>query len=135
MARKLALIDPRRQDEGAADGVVQLLHTHLATLAFEQFVVAGCDGRGRLHSLAEQSGSAQDVAGILAAVRRALAPPAVTHLIIAHNHPCHCTNVSLADRETTRRVAAVGRLGGGGLLGHLVFAGEEIVSFRALGLI
>ena len=135
MASKLALIDPRRQDEGAADGVVQLLHTHLATLAFEQFVVAGCDGRGRLHSFAEQSGNTQVVAGILAAVRRALAPPAVTHLIIAHNHPCQSADVSLADRETTRRVAALARLAGVELVDHLIFAGEEIVSFRALGLI
>lgn len=56
-------------------------------------------------------------------------------MLIAHNHPQGSREPSAADRHATRRLAEVGRALGIRLIDHLLFAGEEVVSFRALGLL
>jgi DNA repair protein RadC len=67
-------------------------------------------------------------------VREALAVDARA-LLVAHNHPRGCPDPSPADRRATRRLAEIGRALGIRLIDHLLFAGEEVVSFRALGLL
>lgn len=56
-------------------------------------------------------------------------------LVVAHNHPRGCLRPSAADRQATRRLAEIGRALGIRLIDHLLFAGDEIVSFRVLGLL
>ncbi len=67
-------------------------------------------------------------------VRAALCADAVA-VMIAHNHPSGKTEPSPLDREMTRRLAAALRPLDIRLLDHLIFAGEEVASFRALGLL
>lgn len=56
-------------------------------------------------------------------------------LIVAHNHPSGDPTPSEADRGATRALAAAA--GGVGIRidDHLIFAGAECRSFRALGLL
>ena len=56
-------------------------------------------------------------------------------LIMAHNHPSGHARPSTADKTVTRRVAQIARGLNIRLLDHLIFAGEAVVSFRAMGLL
>jgi DNA repair protein RadC len=54
---------------------------------------------------------------------------------LVHNHPTGSASPSGADIEITRRVVAAGVVIGIPVHDHFLVAGEEVVSFRALGLI
>ncbi|WP_294392439.1 JAB domain-containing protein [uncultured Sphingomonas sp.] len=56
-------------------------------------------------------------------------------LIVAHNHPSGDPEPSAADRAATRRLADVARALDFHLIDHLIFAGDRVSSFRALGLL
>ena len=56
-------------------------------------------------------------------------------LIVAHNHPSGDGRPSEADIAATRRLADAAAAAGVRLTDHFIFAGEEVSSFRALGLI
>lgn len=56
-------------------------------------------------------------------------------LVIAHNHPSGDPRPSEADVQATRRLAAIAEALGIRLHDHLIFAGDECTSFRALGLL
>ena len=54
---------------------------------------------------------------------------------IAHNHPSGDPSPSRADIEATRRLAEAAAALGIRLHDHLIFAGGDCRSFRALGLL
>lgn len=56
-------------------------------------------------------------------------------VMLAHNHPSGDPRPSRADREMTRLLAAALRPLDIRVLDHLVFAGEDVRGFRALGLL
>ena len=56
-------------------------------------------------------------------------------LIVAHNHPNGDPAPSRADLVTTRRLVEVARPLGIRVTDHLIFAGEDVTSFRLLGLL
>jgi DNA repair protein RadC len=56
-------------------------------------------------------------------------------LILAHNHPSGDPSPSRADIAATRRLAATADALGIRLFDHLIFAGGDCRSFRALGLL
>jgi DNA repair protein RadC len=56
-------------------------------------------------------------------------------IVIAHNHPSGDASVSQADIEATRRLASVVTELDIALHDHLIFAGGDVSSFRALGLL
>jgi DNA repair protein RadC len=56
-------------------------------------------------------------------------------MILAHNHPGGRATPSPADRAVTRRVGDVARQLDIQLVDHLIFAGDAVTSFRALGLL
>lgn len=70
---------------------------------------------------------------------RAIVAAALAHhsvaIVVAHNHPSGDPDPSEADMRATRRLAAVARELDIRLLDHLIFAGGEFRSFRALGLL
>lgn len=66
--------------------------------------------------------------------RRALALDA-RGLVIAHNHPSGDPRPSEVDEQATRRLATTAEALGIRLHDHLIFAGGECASFRALGLL
>ena len=51
-----------------------------------------------------------------------------------HNHPTGAAGPSSADIEMTRRVVEAGRALGVVIHDHFLVAGDEVVSFKALGL-
>ena len=56
-------------------------------------------------------------------------------VLVAHNHPSGDLRPSPEDRETTRRLAAAGRLLGIALLDHVLVAESGYLSFRERGLL
>jgi len=55
-------------------------------------------------------------------------------LLIVHNHPTGSSTPSAADIEMTRRVVEAGRALGIAIHDHFLVAGDEVVSFKGLGL-
>jgi DNA repair protein RadC len=53
---------------------------------------------------------------------------------LVHNHPTGSATPSSADIEMTRRVVEAGRALGVAILDHFLVAGDDVVSFKALGL-
>ena len=107
----------------------------LAGSQVERALVAGFDDRGCLRAFFEFEGNVASVGGTIGSVRKTLACLTVSHILLAHNHPCGTPFLSAADRATTRNVAALARLAGVRLDDHLLYAGDEVVSFRQLGLL
>ena len=66
-------------------------------------------------------------------MRRALELAASACLLV-HNHPTGGSSPSNADIEMTRRVVEAGRALGVAIHDHFLVAGDEVVSFKALGL-
>lgn len=66
-------------------------------------------------------------------MRRAL-ELAASACCLVHNHPSGSPNPSSADIEMTRRVVEAGRGLGVVIHDHFLVAGDEVVSFKALGL-
>ena len=56
-------------------------------------------------------------------------------LILAHNHPSGDPSPSATDKRITRRLALVGEAMDVAILDHLVMAGPECRSMRAMGLL
>jgi DNA repair protein RadC len=66
-------------------------------------------------------------------MRRAL-ELAASACCLVHNHPSGSASPSSADIEMTRRVVEAGRALGVAIHDHFLVAGDEVVSFKALGL-
>ena len=71
----------------------------------------------------------------LRAIVRTALEKGAAGLIVAHNHPSGDPRPSLDDIEATRRLAEIGARLGLRLHDHLIFAGRDCSSFRALGLL
>jgi DNA repair protein RadC len=67
-------------------------------------------------------------------MRRAL-ELAASSCCLVHNHPTGSASPSAADIEMTRRVVEAGRALGIAIHDHFLVAGDEVVSFKGLGLI
>jgi DNA repair protein RadC len=105
----------------------QLIVPHLSSLSYERLVVAGFDHVGRLHRFDDSAGQMDCHAGLLPALRRALAPASVTTILIAHNHPTGNARASAMDWQSTRQAAALCRLAGVTLVDHWIIAGNTMV--------
>ena len=68
------------------------------------------------------------------AAARALLELAASARLLVHNHPTGGSSPSNADIETTRRVVEAGRALGVAIHDHFLGAGDQVVSFKALGL-
>ena len=66
-------------------------------------------------------------------MRRAL-ELAASACCLVHNHPSGSSTPSSADIEMTRQVVEAGRALGIAVHDHFLVAGDQVVSFRALGL-
>lgn len=127
-----ALPAPRRvQDAGSAAD----LFASLVSRPHEIAAVAFLDPQWRLLGIAEFGGERGRVApSFRAIVRDALALDAVA-AILAHGHPSGDASPSAADLAFTRRLARTLRDVDVTLVDHLIFAGADVVSLRARGLL
>ncbi len=116
----------------------ELTNYILATLRHEkteQFQVLFLDARGRLIADEIMGRGTVDRAPVYPreVARRALELHALT-LILVHNHPSGSSTPSHDDIAMTREVARALQPLGIALFDHLIVAGENCVSLRALGL-
>jgi DNA repair protein RadC len=115
---------------------VRLLQPHLRDLPHEELRFVYLDAGLRLLDVAALSDGAvgRVELPLRTIIRDALLLDARA-LIVAHNHPGGSAVPSAADKAVTRRLAEVTRQLDIDLVDHLIFAGEEVASFRALGLL
>ena len=108
----------------------------LAGRTGETLCVAHLDAELALLHLSTTVGAfaAQVEVSLRQIVREALSAEARA-IILAHNHPGGSPVPSRADRRTTCRLVEIGRPLEIMVMDHLIFAGEEVVSFRELGLL
>ena len=118
----------------AADAAV-LFMPFFADTDAEKIVVAHLDSEARLIGLGDYDGTTDDAELPVREIFSEALRLGTAALIIAHNHPSGDPEPSAADREATRMLAETGRRLGIDVRDHLVFAGEEVSSFRGLGLI
>jgi DNA repair protein RadC len=101
----------------------------------EHLWVAHVDGEARCIHLTRHDGSG----GAATLPLREVIADAATHgsagLILAHNHPSGDATPSAADRALTRRLALVGEAMDLAVVDHLVMAGGDCSSMRAMGLL
>ncbi len=112
-----------------------LFAPYFRSVAEERLVIAYFDGAGGMIDLHLSEGQRASIFFPLRRiVQSALAADAAA-VMLAHNHPSGDTRPSLADREMTRKLAAALRPLDIRLLDHLIFSGEDVAGFRALGLL
>lgn len=102
----------------------------------ERIAVAHLDPGHRLLGLTlEEQGSLDEVELPVRAILATALRMGSTSIIVAHNHPSGDPSPSSADLAATRALADAARAVGIRLFDHLVFAGQDCRSFRALGLL
>ncbi|MET0362342.1 MAG: JAB domain-containing protein, partial [Sphingobium sp.] len=77
----------------------------------------------------------QEVMVPLAELGRILALTGACSLFVAHDHPSGDPRPSRTDIDTTRRIWRLARTLGVSLQDHMIFAGRQMFSFRANGLL
>ncbi|HVQ09597.1 MAG TPA: JAB domain-containing protein [Allosphingosinicella sp.] len=93
------------------------------------------DGRRVIAVAAHREAGRDAIVLPMAAIFRAALNHQAAGLIVAHNHPSGDPMPSRADVAATRRLAQTAANLGIVLYDHLIFAGGECRSFRALGLL
>jgi DNA repair protein RadC len=104
--------------------------------AGETLAIAHLDGARRLIELVVVPPEAPDHVDL--PVRRIIEDAlrlGAQGLVLAHNHPSGDAQPSWDDVEATRELAETGARLGIRVYDHLIFAGEETCSLRALGLL
>ena len=119
-----------------ARDAANLLAPLFADALGEKLIVLHLDADRRLLGVDEHRADSEEtvllpVRDILAAALRCDSAA----MVIAHNHPSGDPEPSAADVEATRRLAGAASSLDIVLEDHLVFAGGECNSFRALGLL
>ena len=119
-----------------AKDAAALLSPMLAHGAEEMVVTAHLDARQRLIALTvEEPGQCDAVELPVQAMLSTALRLGAKSLIVAHNHPSGDPAPSEADRDATRALAAAAGTVGIRIHDHLIFAGDDCRSFRALGLL
>jgi DNA repair protein RadC len=118
------------------DDAISLFAPRFASLHGETLLVAYLDSESRLLALVEagDGGVSEAELTLRAIIAEALALDAAG-LILAHCHQSGDPEPSEADRACTARLAQVAAWLEIRLLDHLIFAGNEWRSFRAMGLL
>ena len=119
----------------AADAAA-LFAPRLAGAGRERLLVAHLDADRRLLGLIEMPEGKPDE--VVLRTRRILTDAlrlGGRGIVLAHNHPSGDPAPSEADRSVTRRLAETAAALGIALHDHLIFAGEDCRSLRAMGLL
>ena len=111
------------------------LRPRLADLAHEEFHLLCLDRAHHLlgSHLISRGGTTATVADARIIFRRALGHPAVTSLVLAHNHPSGQAFPSRADRALTHKLCAAARTLDLLVVDHIIVAGNGYYSFADAG--
>lgn len=101
----------------------------------ESLWVAHVDGDARCLHFSRHDGDPRGVEIPVGKIIRDAATHGSKGLVLAHNHPSGDPQPSQADCRMTRRLADVAETIDCTVLDHLVFAGRQCVSMRAMGLL
>jgi DNA repair protein RadC len=119
-----------------AGDAARLFESRLEGREREALLVAHLDGERRLLGLVEEGeGGVAEIALPVRAIVADALRLASSGLVLAHCHPSGDPEPSEADIAATRRLRLMGSELGLSLYDHLIFAGRECLSFRALGLL
>jgi DNA repair protein RadC len=116
---------------GTARDAERLLAPCFAGAETEKLAILHLDGDRRAIAVDERPSCDLPLRAII----RAALEREAAGLIVAHNHPSGDPTPSPEDIEATRALAEVAARLGIQLHDHLIFAGGECTSFRALGLL
>ena len=130
----LALHDCPRSS--ALADCIPLFAPHFAARGDERLAIAYFGADGTLLKLRlDGEGSPAAVAFPLREVLRDVLDVDAAGIVLAHNHPSGLCAPSAADRQATRMLAMAVRPLDVRVLDHFIFAGVDVTSFRALGLL
>lgn len=116
--------------------VADYLRVVLRGLPREQFRVLFLDARNRLiRDEVMNEGSVDHVPVYPREILRRALELNASALVLAHNHPAGHATPSDADRAATRQIADAGRPLRIAVHDHFLVAGDEVVSFRGMGLL
>lgn len=118
-----------------ARDAADLLAPNFAGLKAEVLVVLHLDAEGQILAADRHASSDHFVELPFREIFRSAVEREASGLLVAHNHPSGDPRPSQADIAATRRLAEVAGALGLRLHDHLIFAGAECRSFRALGLL
>lgn len=118
-----------------AHDAAELIAPRFERAELEKLVVVHLDRERRLLRLTELEGCTVEVALPIRVIIATALDCDAAGLVLAHNHPSGDPTPSAADRAATRRLADVASPLGIAIHDHLVFAGSECCSFRAMGLL
>lgn len=108
---------------------------HLSARPVERIAIAHLDQRQRMVRLTVLEGSPEHVpVPLRTMIADALACNAHS-IVIAHNHPSGVARPSSADKALTQLIARTLRPIGLRLQDHLIFAGQDWISLRGMGLL
>ena len=118
-----------------AEDAARLLASCFAGAVEERIAVLHLGAERELLAISEHPGSSDAAELPLRAIVGEALRLEASAMIVAHNHPSGDARPSDADIDATRILAETLRRLDIRLLDHLIFAGAESASFRALGLI
>jgi DNA repair protein RadC len=101
----------------------------------ESLWVAHVDDQARCVHLSRHSGDEAGGAFPLKMIIADAAKHGSAGIVLAHNHPSGDARPSDADCRSTRRLASAAEALDCAILDHLVFAGNDCISFRRIGLL
>lgn len=101
----------------------------------ETLFVAHLDDRAHCIHLSQHDGEAAAADLPVRAIMLDAARVGSSGILLAHNHPSGDATPSASDRRATRRLAHAGEAIDLTLVDHLVFAADDCVSFRRMGLL
>lgn len=132
----MSFLAPMPRSVNAYDLVMPLVTGAVAYERTEAAAFAYCDGQGRLRGMRHVRSSLADAVdlSIRQIVKDALACDA-RRVVMAHNHPSGDMRPSHADRDATRRIAAVLRALDIRLHDHVIVTPTGRWSFREAGLL
>ena len=115
---------------------IPLFALHLAARGDERLAIAYFGADGALLKLRLDGGTSPGaVAFPLREVVRDVLDVDAAGIVLAHNHPSGLCAPSASDRQATRMLAMAVRPLDVRVLDHFIFAGADVTSFRALGLL
>ena len=126
----------RRRIVDSLESATTLFSPLIGRARGERLVVAHLDGGDALVGLRWRFGTADGIVEL--PVRDIVADALKLHtraVIVAHNHPSGDPQPSTTDLRNTRALTQALRLLDIGLRDHLIFGGDGVTSFRALGLL
>jgi DNA repair protein RadC len=102
---------------------------------WESLWVAHLDGQKNCLMLVQYVGDETSVDSQVKDIIADILAQNSTGIVLAHNHPSGDATPSTSDLRASRYLATIAEAVGCPVFDHLIFAGDECISFRKMGLL